>query len=95
MTLKSTPSSRSSSTLVWPGPYRDTMAEPPNDSSKKDAALPLRLIARPIKDEHGAVGVVWLREPIACKCGRATCLVMNRDGVSRCLSCDMDYVEEK
>ena len=36
-------------------------------------------------------GVLWIEKPIRCFCGRAVHLVVNRDGKSRCVVCDLDY----
>lgn len=41
----------------------------------------------------GNDGVVrgLLSQPAICRCGRATYFVINRDGRTRCVSCDLSY----
>lgn len=40
-------------------------------------------------------GMIILKEPRKCKCGRMAAFLVNRDGKTRCVSCDSDYQQEK
>lgn len=44
-------------------------------------------------NESGA-GVIWLRQPTTCSCGKMCFLVVNRMGKSRCIDCDTIFEEE-
>ena len=47
------------------------------------------------RDEHGVCGVVFVREPVPCECGRMVSALVNRDGKTRCVECDSTYVQKK
>jgi len=48
------------------------------------------------RDQHGAAGVVILRELVTCPvCGQVVTMLVNRDGCTRCVACDQRYVEKK
>lgn len=43
----------------------------------------------------GKAGIMVMKEAVACKCGVMACFLVNRDGSTRCVSCDSQYQEEK
>jgi hypothetical protein len=40
-------------------------------------------------------GVIVTSEPMACRCGRACMIGVNRDGETRCVECDAKHQKEK
>ena len=47
------------------------------------------------RDAHGVAGLIMLPTPAPCSCGRMVALLVNRDGATRCVECDEQYLIER